>query len=195
MDEGVIKFNCHWTAESHGLEVPEALMHWRDHMHALKQIGIYEKEGIGYGNISLRLPEGMLISGTQTGHLKTLNADQYALVTDYSIAQNSLHCTGLVKASAESLTHLAFYEADPSIQAIIHIHNAALWHDLMDKVPTSDKAVPYGTGAMAAEIKRLFEETDLATEKLMAMGGHDEGLIAFGATMDEAGAIILDHLG
>ena len=189
-DDGVIKFHCRWTEAPHGLEVPEALMHWRDQMHALGLIGVYESDGIGYGNISQKVPEGMLISGTQTGHLSQLNTDQYSLVTDYDIAANSLHCRGLVKASAESLTHLAFYEADPNITGVIHIHSLEMWERLMNQVPTSSKAVPYGTPGMAAEIKRLFKESTLPEVKLMVMGGHKEGLIAFGRDLEEAATII-----
>lgn len=194
MDEGVIKFQCRWAAEPHGLGVPAALMYWRDKMHELGLIGVYEADGIGYGNISMRLPEGMMISGSQTGHLPQLAADHYTLVTDYSIQDNSLACRGKLKASAESLTHLAFYEADPSIMAVIHIHNLEMWQQLMHQVPTSSEAVPYGTPEMATEIKRLFSETDLPEKKLMVMGGHREGLIAFGREMEEAAGLIMAHI-
>lgn len=189
-EDGVIKFQCHWIEEPHHIEVPQALMQLRDKMHALGLIGVYESDGIGYGNISMKVAEGMLISGTQTGHLPRLSADQYALVTEYDIAANSLHCLGRVKASAESLTHLAFYEADPTIQGVIHIHNLDLWERLMHQVPTSNASVPYGTPEMAEEITRLFKESTMPQDKLMVMGGHREGLIAFGADLAEAAAKI-----
>ena len=190
-DDGVIKFQCQWTEEPHGVEVPQDLMHWRDRMHALGLIGVYKSDGIGYGNISIKVADGMLISGTQTGHLASLTPDQYSLVTEYDIATNSLHCLGRVKASAESLTHLAFYEADPSIQGVIHIHNLEMWQNLMNKVPTSSAAVPYGTPEMAREITRLFKESHLPMKKIMVMAGHSEGLIAFGSDLEEAAAVIL----
>ena len=193
MDEGVIKYQCHWANEAHGVEVPKELMHWRDRMYELGLIGVYESDGIGYGNISIKVAEGMLISGTQTGHLPNLVADQYALVTGYSIPENWLECLGKVKASAESLTHLAFYEADPSIKAVIHIHSMAHWQRLMHKVPTSAALVPYGTPEMAVEISRLFKETNLAEKRIMVMGGHEEGLISFGENLAAAGQVILAH--
>jgi L-ribulose-5-phosphate 4-epimerase len=50
-------------------------------------IGAYNN-GIGFGNISQRLAPSnglFVVSGTQTGHLPQLNAQHYAIVTQYSI--------------------------------------------------------------------------------------------------------------
>ena len=194
IDEGVIKFNCDWTNEPIGVKVPKTLKVWRDKMHQLNLIGVYEDINIGYGNISVKVDDGLLISGTQTGNIINIKDEDFALVTAYSMDENSVSCKGLLRASAESLTHAAVYEGDNSIGAIIHIHNKELWLKLMDKVPTSDKSVPYGTAKMASEIKRLFEETNLMTEKIMVMAGHDEGIITFGKDLEEAGSVILKYL-
>ena len=83
---------------------------------------------------------------------------------------------------------------DNSIQAIIHIHNLELWNQLMDKVPTTKKEVPYGTPEMAKEVFRLFQETNVKEEKIIVMAGHDEGIIAFGKDLDEAGSVLLNFL-
>ena len=64
----------------------------------------------------------------------------------------------------------------------------------MHKVPTSDNLVPYGTPEMAKEIKRLFEETSLSNEKIMVMGGHEEGIISFGKNLEEAANVLLEKL-
>ncbi|MDF1672500.1 MAG: class II aldolase/adducin family protein, partial [Vicingaceae bacterium] len=105
-----------------------------------------------------------------------------------------LDCIGKIKASAESLTHAAFYDVDSSIKAVIHIHSRHLWDVLIDKIPTSKREVPYGTSEMASEILRLFKETSIQQEKIMVMGGHDEGIIAFGKNLQEAGKVLLDIL-
>lgn len=194
IDEGVIKFNCNWNDEPLPINVPVQLMEWRDKMYELKLIGEYEEIKIGYGNISIKTPKGILISGTQTGNVYPISAKEFALVTSYSMNTNSLSCSGKIKASAESLTHAAFYDADASIKAVIHIHNKELWDKLIDQVPTSNREVPYGTAEMASEIKRLFVETTIVEDKVMVMGGHDEGIIAFGKTLQEAGKTILTIL-
>ena len=194
IDEGVIKFNCNWSDESVGVQVPSDLKIWRDKMHQLKLIGEYEEVNIGYGNISIKIAEGLLISGTQTGNVYPIRDKDFALVTSYDMELNSVDCKGVLKASAESLTHAAVYEGDASIKAIIHIHNKELWLKLMDNVPTSDQSVPYGTAKMASEIKRLFDESTLADDKIMVMAGHDEGIIAFGKDLEEAGEVVLKYL-
>jgi hypothetical protein len=44
---------------------------------------------------------------------------------------------------------------------------------------------------MAHEILRLYRETDLPRAKLAAMAGHEEGVIAVGLDLDEAGCVLL----
>lgn len=194
IDEGYIKFNCQWINQPLFIEVPPELLAWRDQMYELKQIGYYPELNVGYGNISLKTSQGILISGTQTGNIYPIKPKYFTLVTDYDLAQNRLVCRGPIKASSESMTHLAIYESDQSINAIIHIHNFTLWQDLLNKVPTTKKEVLYGTPEMAKEIFRLFQETRVKQEKIIVMAGHEEGIIAFGSSLEEAGNLLLDFL-
>lgn len=194
IDEGYIKYNINWINEQLPVIVPEQLMIWRDKMHELKQIGHYAEINIGYGNISVKTDSGFLISGTQTGDIFPIQPEHFTLVTDYDIQANSVTCKGEIKASSESMTHAAVYEADNSINAIIHIHNPKLWDVLLNKVPTTQKDVPYGTPEMANEIFRLFKETNVKEERIIVMAGHDEGIISFGKDLDEAGEILLNIL-
>lgn len=194
IDEGYIKFNIKWINEPLSINVPENLMQYRDKMHELKQIGHYKEMNIGYGNISIKTEKGMLISGTQTGNISPIKPKHFTLVTAYNIDENSVVCRGPIKASSESMTHAAIYEADSSVNAIIHIHNLALWKKLMNTVPTTKKEVPYGTPEMAYEIFRLFKNSTVKGDKVIVMAGHDEGIIVFGKTLDEAGEKVLKLL-
>jgi len=195
MDEGYIKFNCkRIPSDDIPLDKVADLNVWRKIMYDKGLIGIYP-DGIGFGNISIRCNENtFLISGTATGGITDLDNSHYALVTDYDLRANSLICEGLINASSESLTHALIYESSSSTNAVIHIHNLELWKKLMHKVPTSKEQVPYGTPEMAKEIKRLFEETSLSSEKIMVMGGHKEGIISFGKNLEEAANVLLDIL-
>ncbi|GAB5527515.1 MAG: hypothetical protein Roseis2KO_53870 [Roseivirga sp.] len=188
MDDGVIKFQLDWQdGVAPAFQEMEQLMYWRDRMYELGLIGFDKKYEVGFGNISL-LPGSLpnfVISGTQTGHIPRLGASHYTEVTGYSIAENHLSCRGPVKASSESLTHAAIYEAKPEIKAVIHIHHDAQWEAWLDEVPTTSAEVPYGTPEMAAEIQRLFREND-KTPEVIAMAGHQGGLISFGATLKDA---------
>ena len=135
-----------------------------------------------------------LISGTATGGLSTLNESHYSLVTNYNLSTNTVTCEGPLKASSESLTHALIYECAETINAVIHIHNLNLWNKLIYEVPTSNEKIAYGTPEMANEIKRLFDETTLIKEKIIVMGGHQEGIISFGKDLEEAGNILLNQL-
>ena len=195
MDEGYIKFNCTWVeAGPVQSEYVRQLNLWRDRLFELGFIGMYPN-GIGYGNISLRYGgTTFIISGSGTGGLKSLDEQHYALVNEYDLAQNAVTCTGPIKASSESLSHAAVYEGWHAVMAVIHVHHAALWKKLLHKAPTTRRAAAFGTPEMAEEIKRLFRESEVKKEKIIVMGGHPEGIISFGRSLDEAGHVLLENL-
>ena len=192
MDEGYIKFNGHWIrAEPLPTVLLEGLNAWRQKLHELGLVGMYD-DGIGFGNLSIRHPgKGFIITGSATGGLQSLDEQHYVLVSDYNLQQNSLVCKGPIMASSESLSHAVIYEASPATRAIIHVHHKEMWARLMDQVPTTRPDVSYGTPAMAREILRLFSESELEKEKILVMGGHPEGILAFGHSLDEAGNLLL----
>ncbi len=197
IDEGYIKFNIDWR----GGPPPDAktvaeLNRWRKPLYEAGLIGEYADLGIGFGNISMRSGAGQfVISGTQTGHLDDLGPEHYALVMDYDIVANRVSCRGQVKASSESMTHAAIYELNPAITGVVHVHNAAMWNRLIDRLPTTDPDVPYGTPAMAREFARLYANTDFADKGVAIMAGHDEGILSFGTDLTEAAGRILDLRG
>jgi len=197
MDEGYIKFHCAWEQTdplSH--EMIHELNDWRNRLYKAGLIGIYPN-GIGYGNVSARVynsQQQFVITGTQTGGIARLDHSYYTLVTAYSLEENRVHCQGPLRASSESMTHAVFYETDPSIQAVVHGHHKQLWQRFLHKVPTTGKNVPYGTPDMAKEVQRLFGETKLSEEKIMAMAGHEEGIVAFGKSQQEAAELLLSML-
>ena len=195
MDEGYIKFNCNWILSNDiPLDKVAELNMWREIMYDKGWIGLYP-DGIGFGNISMRCNEKtFLISGTATGGLPILTKSHYSLVTNYDLSTNTVTCMGPLKASSESLTHALIYECSAATNAVIHIHNLDLWNRLLHHAPTSSENISYGTPEMANEIKRLFAETALGKEKIIVMGGHQEGIISFGRDLEEAGSILIDRL-
>ena len=197
MDEGVVKYRCDWQeADPVAAENIADLMDWRDRLHSWGMISIYEN-GIGFGNVSIRLGNScqFVISGTQTAHLPTLGPESYCTVTEFNLEQNFLGCQGPVPASSESLTHAAIYLHRDDVGAIVHVHNPKLWQQLLFKIPTTRKEIPYGTPQMALEMFRLFEEENLADRKILAMAGHEDGIICFGSTLDEAGTVLSAAIG
>ncbi|MEL6581175.1 MAG: class II aldolase/adducin family protein [Cyanobacteria bacterium J06621_12] len=196
IDEGYIKYQCHWQqveaiAEADILE----LNLWRQRLYQLGVIGEYDN-GIGFGNLSTRVPNSrqIIISGTQTGGIPNLAAHHYTKVTDYSWQENYVICEGLVKASSETLTHAAIYQALPEIEAVIHIHHQALWSQLLNQVPTTDSASAYGTPDMANEIIRLCQLPTTKTQRIIAMSGHESGILTFGHDLEQAGEALMKYL-
>ncbi len=194
IDEGYIKFDSDWTPGPEvDADLTALLDRWRRPLFSAGLIGHYEQLGVGYGNLSVRVGSGreFIISGTQTGRLEATTGQHYARVTDYDIDANRVCSTGPVEASSESLTHAAIYELDPAIAGIVHVHSAPLWRSLADQLPTTADDVSYGTPEMAHEFERLFRDTDFATDGVAVMGGHEEGIIAFGRSLEEAARRIL----
>ena len=195
MDEGYIKYQCNWIKSDviHPEQIEE-INKWRTLLFDKGYIGIYEN-GIGFGNISIRLDENLfLVSGSATGGIRLLSAENYALVTDYNFALNQLTCKGLTMASSESLTHAAIYACSKETNAVIHVHHKEKWTRLLNKAATTNLAIAYGTPEMAYDIQKLILKNKIGTHKIIAMGGHEEGLISFGRTLEEATKVILEEI-
>ena len=92
------------------------------------------------------------------------------------------------------MTHAAIYELDASIGAVVHVHSLALWDRHLNKLPTTDRTIGYGTPEMAREFQRLYEETAFRSDGLAVMAGHEEGLIGIGESLEQATAKILSLL-
>lgn len=193
--EGYIKFNCKRNEEN--IHIPEkvfqTLSKWRQIMYENGLIGVYSN-GIGYGNISVRADSNSFyISGTATGGLMMLEEKHYALVNSWSFNENSLKCKGLINASAESLSHAAIYETLPQVGAVIHVHHKGMWRKYINILPSTSSEVTYGSPEMAFEIKQITGKIKPNQDQLLVMAGHEEGLIAWGETLDDAGEIILKY--
>lgn len=195
MNEGYIKFRCDWKQEE--ILIPEELFRKlevaRSRLYELGLIGI-NPDGIGFGNVSVRADnqKSFFITGSATGQYPRLNPEHYALVSGYSFKLNSVSCLGLTKASAESLTHAAVYEALPEVGAVVHIHSLLLWQKLMNKFPTTSETIEYGTPEMALAVKELAIHTNSHFEKIIIMGGHREGILAFAGSMEDATSVIIN---
>jgi len=193
-EEGYIKFNCDWKKAPPILrEKLEGIIKWRQKFYSLGLIGMYSN-GVGFGNISVRKENGsskFIISGSATGGLAQLDENHFTEVIQSEFEKNFLVCCGPIVASSESMTHAAIYECDKKANAVIHIHNKAFWDYLLHKVPTTSKDAAYGTPEMAREIFRLFSAQKSWPKKLIAMEGHEEGIISFGANLEEAGELLL----
>jgi ribulose-5-phosphate 4-epimerase/fuculose-1-phosphate aldolase len=190
-DEGYIKFNLNWEEKDFDFNDKDFLQinSYRNKLYILGLIGAYPN-GIGFGNISIRNNKNdFIISGSATGNFRDLSKKHYSLVKDYNIHKNSVLCEGLNKVSSESLTHAAIYETNLDVNAVIHIHHETMWSRYLDDLPTTDKKAEFGTPEIAMEIKKLANHNS----GIIIMGGHREGIIAYGKSLFEAEEIILNY--
>ena len=191
-ETGAVKFTCEHTA---GKLAPFAgfaeLNEYRSKLRRIGWVGV-DSNGIGFGNLSVRdgKTNRFYITGSGTGAIEELRLEDYAKVTACDFGKNRLRCEGSTIASSESLTHAAVYESDPEAGAVIHGHDLELRAALLDQVPTTGKAVEYGTPAMAEEVRHLFKMTEVKTRKIFVMAGHEGGVVVFGRNLMDAFGVV-----
>jgi hypothetical protein len=196
IDEGYTKYQCDWRqAPALPAELVVELNTWRNRLYDERLVGYYKRHGVGYGNVSIRDgdTDRFIISGTQTGHIARTDENHYSCVTACDIDTNHVSCEGPVQASSEALTHAAIYALDPAIRAVVHVHDNGLWHRLMFRVPSTGYSVAYGTPEMAREFVRLYRETEFAREGVAQMAGHEDGIVSFGNTIENAAQRLLRY--
>jgi ribulose-5-phosphate 4-epimerase/fuculose-1-phosphate aldolase len=204
--EGVIKFVLEFRPAP---PLPYAALReinaWRRILSLLRLTGQdpARYDGLGYGNLSQRLepfaapPEKrrFVISGTQTGGLADLGPEHFATVLESYPEENRLVAEGPLRPSSESLTHAALYALDASLRCVMHVHTPEIWrHADSLGLPCTDPAAAYGTPEMAAETRRLFRDEAVRAGGIFVMGGHEDGVVAFGRTAEEAGTVLVGVL-
>ncbi|GET32881.1 hypothetical protein PbJCM13498_17440 [Prolixibacter bellariivorans] len=193
-EEGYIKFNCHWNQQTVNFppKAIEQLNHWRSKLYQQQLIGIYP-DGIGFGNISVRLNKDnqFIVTGSATGQLVETTMEHYARVDSFRIDTNEVWCTGQVRASSESLSHAIVYQTLREVNAVVHVHDIKRWEKWKNVLPTTAETTAYGTPEMAMEISRLLAVPENREKGILIMGGHREGMLAFGKSLEEACGILL----
>ena len=195
--EGVIKFALAFRP---GPPPPAAMLleleSWRDIFRRLGLLGQIpgRYDGLGFGNLSRRARgDGFIISGTQTGGLARLTPAHYVTVTACDPLRDRIEAEGAVHPSSEALSHGVLYQADPRIDWVMHLHSPEIFGACSRlHLPVTDPQAPYGTPAMAAEIRRVAPAA--GWPGLLAMGGHEDGILAFGATAPETGSLVVRTL-
>lgn len=185
IDEGVIKFEAiAESAELPSSEGVEELIELRQILWEYGLIGV--TDGIGFGNVSLRVAGGFLITGSQTGALGHLTEEHLACVQEWDISQNKLWYHGNTSASSESLTHASIYEHNKEINCVIHGHHALLWHHGLNDLPTIDVKYAYGTPEMAQQTAFQANKIGVKGVNTIIMAGHQDGFITYGSTVRHA---------
>jgi ribulose-5-phosphate 4-epimerase/fuculose-1-phosphate aldolase len=200
--EGVVQFNLSFLpADPLPAAMLGSLNAWRRILYKLGLIGQdpCRYGGLGFGNVSIRTasgdPASFIISGTQTGGMDRLFPEHYTLVKTFDPASNCVVAEGVVRPSSESLTHGVLYRLDQTIGAVIHAHSPEIWTQADSiGIPVTRRDVHYGTPEMAEEVCRLFQNTTVGERKIFVMGGHEDGIVVFGSSMEQAGLTLVRYL-
>jgi len=187
-------------------ETVGVLAAWREVLARLTLIGRdpARYEGLGYGNVSARVgPFGdvgrggrrFLVTGTQTGGRRAVSLADFCVVERYDAVRNRVKSFGPLPPSSESLTHGALYDIVPTARVVFHGHAPEIWrHARALNLPITHPSVENGTTEMAMEVQRLYRESTLSGTGILAMGGHEDGVIAFGSTAADAGETLVRQL-
>lgn len=197
LNDGIIKFQISHKTSSIEIDpaVFEEVSELRTQLHDLQLIGQLPN-GIGYGNVSIRYPHGemneFLITGNGTGNLRMLPISGYAVVTKADINSNLVESYGKTKASSESLSHAILYHTNPNIQGVVHVHNNKLWKHLFDMELTTPATQAFGTPEIATSIGNCMRKSP--NKGIIVMGGHQDGIISYGISLQEAIDSLLSYL-
>jgi ribulose-5-phosphate 4-epimerase/fuculose-1-phosphate aldolase len=207
--EGVVKFQAAHRVRSleerqYG-ELVCKLIAWREILGLTGLVGQDPGRygGYGFGNVSARVgPPGaargrraFLITGTQTAGKRCVGLDDFARIERYDYYRNRVESSGRVEPSSETMTHAALYDVSPAIRCVLHAHSPVVWLRARElRIPTTDANIPYGTPEMALAVQRLCDATALPEVRILAMGGHEDGIVVFGRSPEEAGGVLLKWL-
>ncbi|MCB9161296.1 MAG: class II aldolase/adducin family protein [Caldilineaceae bacterium] len=203
--DGIIKNQLeHTVAPPLPAESLHEINTWRQLVYGLKLVGQDPARygGYGYGNVSMRIPpydapvnhRAFVITGTQTGEVGVLTPLNYTVVTAYSPERNLLVSEGPCKPSSESLTHGSVYDQDPAIRWVIHAHSPEIWRNAAALTCPPPRRMSSTARRRWPAKWRLFAETDVRSRGIFVMGGHDDGVVAFGATAEAAAEILIGTL-
>jgi L-ribulose-5-phosphate 4-epimerase len=190
MNEGAIKFRCEHVFWSEPFDV-ENIEKCRQQLLKAGLIGRDANRygGYAFGNVSERRGKQILITASNSAHVKVLDDLGYVFIDAADVVQNSVLSRGAAKPSSESLTHVSVYMMDPSVGGVAHVHSPKLWNRT-DLLRTDPNAL-FGSIEMASEVVRLFKETDVKERQIFAMGGHEDGIVSFGPTIQSAVDVLL----
>lgn len=209
VQEGVIKFQLeHQTRDldpRRYQELANKLAAWRRVLSLTRLVGqnpdLYE--GAGYGNVSGRIGppsaalgrRSFLITATQTSGKARIDLRDFVVVERYDFRRNWVRSHGRQEPSSESMTHGAIYDLGPHIRCVLHAHSPELWRQARAlRLPITAPKVSYGTPEMAQEVQRLCRESAVVERQILAMGGHEDGILAFGRSPEETGQVLVTEL-
>jgi ribulose-5-phosphate 4-epimerase/fuculose-1-phosphate aldolase len=140
-----------------------------------------------YGNLSIRMNDGILITATSLDLGKKLQYSDFIFVQNCDFELYEMTVMGNRAPSSESPIHWTMYKLRPEINAVFHGHHDTLLSLAKElQIPETVAEQDYGSPALVNEVKKL------AHYDFFNMKNH--GFISMGKTMEEAGNLALGYL-
>lgn len=153
--------------------------HTREFIDNGKLIG---KSGLAVGsggNLSMRVPGGMLVTSTGSA-LDNLKPDEIIFVIEAD--RDHVYFVGSKGPSSESVNHWTIYKEMPNVKAIAHVNVGAK----TDKnIVTTPEEIPYGTIELGYGMIPLFKQANVIMLK-------DHGVVAIGPNLTEATKLLVE---
>jgi len=173
-----------------GQTIPETpligeLMQWCNTF-AIKHLAPTHPEGT-YGNLSIRLNDGILITATSLDLGTKLDITDFVFVQECNIDTFEMIVSGTKSPSSETPIHWTLYQLRPDINAIFHGHQDDLLIQASKlQIPETEQEQEYGSPELVQEVKKM------ASYDFFNMKNH--GFISLGNTMRTAGELALKQL-
>lgn len=77
----------------------------------------------------------------------------------------------------------------------MHLHSPDIFHHALSlNLPQTDPDAAYGTPEMASEIQKMALAGDVSKPGLLVMAGHQDGILAYGPTVEATGELVMTAL-
>lgn len=136
-----------------------------------------------HGNVSVRTPDGCLISATRT-FLGTLTETQFVELVgcDLTTTPPTVRYRGALLPSTDSLIHWQLYQQRPDATCVLHAHDAAtLTAAAALKLPITTRAADAGSPELLTLIRPLIHHAYFLVRA--------HGFVASGPRLDDVGAL------
>jgi ribulose-5-phosphate 4-epimerase/fuculose-1-phosphate aldolase len=136
-----------------------------------------------------------LITGTQTGGVADAGPAHFTTVQRCAVGDGFVESEGPSAPSSEAMTHAAMYGVDEHLRFVFHVHSVEIWrHARRLELPVTPPEVEYGTTQMAWAVEKLLQQRRTREAGAIAMLGHEDGVITFGETPEQAGEAMMRWL-
>ena len=196
--EGVIKFSSNHNVcdlDEAATAATLRLIGWRNVLRRAGLLGIDPEryDGVGFGNVSVRLDAtSFVVSGTQTSPIERAEPEHFVCIDSWNIGANWVTSAGPVRPSSETMTHAMLYALDTQISCVLHVHSPEIWNAWQRlALPVTPRSADYGTPEMAQAVRDLYDAGALES-RVFVMLGHEDGIVVFGPTVEDAAHHLLD---